>query len=98
MTNIQHTPRPWTIWRLSPDSDPQERFIVTAADGETEICGVVANKADAFLIAAAPKMLEALRLCEDVLSELARLDDGTPSISALNMLRTAIADATGVVS
>jgi len=34
-------------------------------------------------------------LCEDVLSELARLDDGTPSISALNLARAAIAKAKG---
>jgi hypothetical protein len=44
---------------------------------------------------AARDMLEALQLCEDVLSELARLDDGTPSISALNAARKAIAKATG---
>ena len=40
---------------------------------------------------AAKDMLDALELCEDVLSELARLDDGTPSITALNAARTAIA-------
>jgi hypothetical protein len=44
---------------------------------------------------AASAMLDALRLCEDVLSELSRLDDGTPSVSALNMARAAIAEATG---
>lgn len=44
---------------------------------------------------AAGDMLEALQLCEDVLSDLARLDDGTPSISALNAARKAIAKATG---
>jgi hypothetical protein len=44
---------------------------------------------------AARDMLEALQLCEDVLSDLARLDDGTPSISALNASRKAIAKATG---
>jgi hypothetical protein len=44
---------------------------------------------------AAPDMLGALQLCEDVLSDLARIDDGTPSISALHMARTAIAKATG---
>jgi hypothetical protein len=44
---------------------------------------------------AAMEMLEALRLCEDVLSELARLDDGTPSVSALNAARAAIAKAEG---
>ena len=36
-------------------------------------------------------MLEALELCEDVLADLARLDDGTPSVSALNMVRAILA-------
>jgi hypothetical protein len=40
---------------------------------------------------AASDMLEALELCEDALSTLARLDDGTPSISALNLTRVIIA-------
>jgi hypothetical protein len=44
---------------------------------------------------AAQEMLEALRLCEEVLSDLARLDDGTPSVSALHMARAAIAKAAG---
>jgi hypothetical protein len=39
------------------------------------------------------EMLEALELCEDVLSDLARLDDGTPSTSALNMVRGILAKA-----
>jgi hypothetical protein len=47
------------------------------------------------LSGAARDMLEALRLCEDVLSDLARLDHGTPSISALSAARKAIAKATG---
>jgi hypothetical protein len=37
-----------------------------------------------------PDQLAALVLCEDALSELARLDDGTCSISALNAARAAI--------
>jgi len=44
---------------------------------------------------AAQDMLDALQLCEDVLSDLARLDDNTSSVSALNMTRAAIAKATG---
>ncbi len=95
MTNTHHTPGPWTTWRLSPDSDQQQRLIVVTADGETEICCVVANEADAHLIAAGPEMREALELCEDVLSEFARLDDGTPSVSALHMARDALAKAKG---
>ena len=50
---------------------------------------------DRALCDAAPAMLEALELCEHVLSDLSRLDDGTPSISALNMTREAIAKAKG---
>ena len=42
---------------------------------------------------AAAELLEALELCEDALSELARLDDGTPSISALDAARATIAKA-----
>lgn len=50
---------------------------------------------DRLLCDAAAEMLEALELCEDVLSDLSRLDDGTPSVSALNMARAAIAKAKG---
>src|SRR5580658_7284429 len=53
------------------------------------------DEANACLIAAAPDMLEALEVCEDVLSNLARLDDGTPSVRALNLARAAIARARG---
>jgi len=42
---------------------------------------------------AAADMLEALELCVHCLADLARLDDGTPSISALNQARAAIARA-----
>jgi hypothetical protein len=42
---------------------------------------------------AAGDMLEALELCVDCLADLARLDDGTPSISALNQARAVIARA-----
>ena len=40
---------------------------------------------------AAADMLEALELCVQCLADLARVDDGTPSISALNQARAAIA-------
>jgi hypothetical protein len=36
------------------------------------------------------EMVAALELCADVLGELARLDDGTPSISALHLARAAL--------
>jgi len=50
---------------------------------------------DRLLCDAAPLMFQTLELCEDVLSDLARLDDGTPSVSALNMARQALAKAKG---
>jgi hypothetical protein len=37
------------------------------------------------------EVVEALGLCVDVLGELARLDDGTPSISALHLAQDALA-------
>ena len=40
-------------------------------------------------------MLAALELCVDCLADLARLDDGTPSMSALDQARAAIAKAKG---
>lgn len=43
----------------------------------------------------AAALLEALELCEDALSDLARTDDGTPSVSAMNMARAAIAAVKG---
>lgn len=44
---------------------------------------------------AAEDMLEALELCVDCLAELARDDDGMPSVSALLQARAAIARAKG---
>jgi hypothetical protein len=44
---------------------------------------------------AAYDLLDALELCVDCLADLARLDDGTPSVSALNQARAAIASAKG---
>jgi hypothetical protein len=50
---------------------------------------------DRLLCEAARDLLDAVELCEEVLSDLSRLDDGTPSVSALNMARDAIAKAKG---
>jgi hypothetical protein len=53
------------------------------------------NDRDRSLCDAAADMLQVLELCEEVLSDLARVDDGSPSVSALNMTRAAIAKAKG---
>ena len=72
-----------------------------SAVDEIEICTdeedelAVWRDDDLRLRLAARDLLDALELCEDVLSEFARLDDGTPSISALHAARDAIAKAKG---
>jgi hypothetical protein len=53
------------------------------------------HDADMRLRLAAGDVLAALELCVDCLAELSRLDDGTPSISALDQARAAIAKAKG---
>lgn len=59
------TPGPWYVWQLA--SDPEAyglhagKLIVTAENGETEICGVVYNSDDARLIAAAPELLDIVK-------------------------------------
>jgi len=58
------TPGPWVVWRLAPDSDARERMIVTTADGEIEVCGIVENEDDAYLIAAAPEMYALLKAAQ----------------------------------
>lgn len=51
----------WIPWRLAPDSDPEERLIITTADGEDEITGIVYDEKNAGLIAAAPDLKGALK-------------------------------------
>ena len=78
------------VWIEGPDGN------TVAEDISLDDCFLrYGGEKDRLLCEAAPEMLEALELCEDVLSELARSDDGTPSISALNMARAAIARANG---
>jgi len=100
MSKLQHTPGPWHVDELDDDLiyDRQGKHIATAGnavqlDDRYETPEEVT--ANARLIAAAPQMFDALELCEDVLAELARLDDGTPSVSALNMTRHVLAKAKG---
>lgn len=57
---------PYIPWKLAPDSDPKERFIVTTEDGETEICGPIDNPLDAPLLAASWELLKALKEFMDI--------------------------------
>ena len=94
----RHTPAPgnWSLIKERYEyalGEFEDRYEINDAENFT-IC-IVDDRAKAELIVAAPEMLDALILCEDALSELARLDDGTPSISALIAARSAIARAKG---
>jgi hypothetical protein len=97
MTQMKHTPGPWEdndaglIYGQVSDDNDVAPFVSDVCDSPLEYSGQ--EKANARLIAAAPEMFAALELCEDVLAELARLDDGTPSISALHAARAALAKA-----
>lgn len=66
---MARTPAPWRPWRLAPDSDPNERLIITTGDGEEEVTGIIYNDDDAELIAAAPDLYEALRDMASMLRE-----------------------------
>ncbi len=49
----KHTPGAWMKWKLAPESDSQERCIITTADGEEEISGIIYREEDADLIVVA---------------------------------------------
>jgi hypothetical protein len=57
MTNIPHTPEPWVVWILANDpttyGNDAGKPIITTADGECEITGVIPIEADARRIVAA---------------------------------------------
>jgi hypothetical protein len=69
--------------------DGGPRYEIDDAHGFT-VC-IVDDEDQARLFCAAQDLLEAAVLAEDALSDLARSDDGTCSISALHGLRDAIA-------
>ncbi len=71
---------------------PVSEIAVRDADGD-EVA--LWQDDDLRLRLAAGDMRDALELCVDCLADLARLDDGTPSISALDQARAAIARAKG---
>jgi hypothetical protein len=72
------------------DSHPVNEIALRDADGNQV---ALWQDDEQRLRLAAGDMLEALKLCADCLADLARLDDGTPSVSALNQARAAIARA-----
>lgn len=97
---MSHTPGPWVVWGVS--SNDGEAEVISNADGSKTICwtadtysededdGLVTNEdlANARLIAAAPEMLIALKMCAERLGEM----DCGPEWEAA---RAAIAKAEG---
>ncbi len=89
------------LWETDPDQLVFEKYDMMMPPDEIEIEGDEGSERatwcsdDMRLRLAAADMRDALELCEDVLSELARLDDGTPSVSALHAARAALAKAKG---
>lgn len=69
MSDLQITPGPWKLWELAPDSDPMERNIVVAADGETEVTGIIPNRADALAIADLPELHKVCRRLVNLISD-----------------------------
>lgn len=51
----------WMPYKLAPDSDTEERFIIVDDTGEEEITGIVFKEENAHLIVSAPDLLE---VCE----------------------------------
>lgn len=75
------------IFERYDDGHPVNEIALRDADGNQV---ALWQDDDLRLRLAAADMLEALELCVDCLADLARLDDGTPSISALKQARAAI--------
>jgi len=99
MTTTQHTTGPWRVFDAFTDPEiVTDRPTAFETESLVQFKGQTNAKANARLMAAAPELLDALELCEDALADLARLDDGTPSISALQSARAAIAKAKGGAS
>ncbi len=73
MTKPQPTPLPWIVWRLAPDSDQQQRHIITTADGEQEITGIVHDEADARhmvrCVNSHGRLVEALIACANLFAD-----------------------------
>lgn len=85
----QHTPGPWAVSKIG---NPYEQYIIHAEEDSTgrNIAGSVEGRANAHLIAAAPELLEALKLC----LETARFDSKR-SFRAVIAARNAIEKAEG---
>lgn len=73
MTKTYHTPAPWNISRhATPEHSPQYGIYSDDNPLDHAIVRGENASADAILIAAAPKLLDALKACEAALATLRR--------------------------
>ncbi len=92
-TDMTHTPGPWWFdgdWHRLPTifgADRKTRIAILSKSGMTRDARTEAQEADAHLIAAAPELLEALRL-------IATMQDGEQAWWARDIANAAIAKAT----
>jgi hypothetical protein len=93
----KHTPGPW-VFAYSNDVGPDDDYFIeffelSTTDGR--VLARVEEEPDARLIAAAPDLLEALKVCEENISSL--LASQHPKVFGiwLDSVRAAIAKATG---
>jgi hypothetical protein len=89
----KHTPGPWIVYEFVDGYDiraPEaECYVATASDPEA-VWGAIGREEDAYLIAAAPELLEAL---ENLLK--VHEGEGGTQYNAADMARAAIAKAKG---
>jgi hypothetical protein len=87
--NTQHTPGPWRI-------DPEHPLCIESGRGNIALVNLArASEADARLIAAAPEMLEALKLAQMRILELSLWAKVPADGQTFNAVCAAIAKAEG---
>lgn len=86
---IKHTPGPW----LLPEEPNEYQYGIIALN-PTKFVASVTGGANARLIAAAPELLEALVICEDVIARAGGCSSDM-RLDAVEKARTAIAKARG---
>lgn len=97
--SARHTPGPWRVIAYGIDTGPQGAFVPFGGCGVCGCCGSPwmngekdCDQADAYLIAAAPDLLEAL---ESLVSFHESLDPTGVALDEFNAGRAAIAKARG---
>ena len=79
---MKHTPGPWEVTNVYPKREP---YYIAEGKGNAIACtmgGSRQDQANANLIAAAPELLEALRLAEATLAANLSQSDALPEIRA----------------